>query len=282
MENNSGNDKAESIASAPLSSIVFPAGALSQSSVKLDILVDTADYFALAKPSGVVVRQHPWESALNLDRACNDALLHQRKWTQVLGCEKIGSVYPLDQAIGGVVLFAKHAEALERARNAFGSYQMTFEFCLLVWEGDGVKAEAELHCDMPMLADFGQQKLLPARRRGKRCETHFRRLQATRGGWSLWQAKSSYPRLHQIRAHAQLMGLAIAGDSQYGTQRVPIARELLGGGSGPGLQKPLLESVGVHLGAVRLPAELVAGDCECIKSEPPADFTNCLRKAKWL
>jgi 23S rRNA-/tRNA-specific pseudouridylate synthase len=56
--------------------------------------------------------------------------------------------------------------------------------------------------------------MLVSHRTGKKAETDFRRLQ-TRGRYSLWEATTSYARLHQIPIHATEVGLNIVGDRRY-------------------------------------------------------------------
>jgi 23S rRNA-/tRNA-specific pseudouridylate synthase len=259
----------------------FPVGIFGDQSVRLSLLHNDDNFFALSKPAGISVRQHPWEAGANLDRALNDALQQKKQWVCHLDCELIGSVFPLDQSISGPVLFAKNASALSIARNAFGSYTFLFRFLLIVEESDKVSGENEMLCQIPLRADASQARLHPSRRRGKRCETRFKRLQVARNGWGLWQAETTYPRLHQIRAHAQALGMKIAGDAVYGTERVPIAKELLSGGSGPGLQKPLLTCPAIHLQTLTVPAIVGEQPALTIDCPAPAEFANCLRKAGW-
>jgi 23S rRNA-/tRNA-specific pseudouridylate synthase len=259
----------------------FPAGVLGDHSARLSLLHNDVDFFVVAKPAAVSVRQHPWEPGANLDRAFNDALQQGKPWASQLNCEVIGSVFPLEQAVSGPVLFAKNASALAKARNAFGSYTFLFRYLLIVNESEKVVGEAEILCEMPLRADASLAKMHPSRRRGKRCETRFKRLQTGHNGWSLWQAETTYPRMHQIRAHAQIVGLTIAGDSVYGKERVPTAKELRSSGSGPGLLKPLLSGLGVHLQSLSLPALSDGSAPLAIDCPPPDDFTNCLRKAGW-
>jgi 23S rRNA-/tRNA-specific pseudouridylate synthase len=259
----------------------FPAGIFGDSPLRISLLHNDEGFFVVQKPVGISVRQHPWEAGSNLDRAFNDALQQKKQWLSQLKCERIGSVFPLDQSISGPVLFAKNASALSIARNAFGSYTYLFRFLLIVEESDRVSGENDLLCQLPLRADASQARLHPSRRSGKRSETRFKRLQSVRNGWSLWQAETTYPRLHQIRAHAQSLGMKIAGDTVYGTERVPVAKELLSNGSGPGLQKPLLTSPAIHLQTLTMPA-LADGDPSLtIDCPAPAEFTNCLRKAGW-
>jgi 23S rRNA-/tRNA-specific pseudouridylate synthase len=259
----------------------FPAGIFGDQSVRLSLLHNDDNFFALSKPAGISVRQHPWEPGANLDRALNDALQQKKQWLTQLNCKLIGSVFPMDQSISGPVLFAKNAPALSMARNAYGSYTFLFRFLLIVEESDKLSGENEVLCQIPLRANASQARLHPSRRRGKRSDTRFKRLHSVRNGWSLWQAETTYPRLHQIRAHAQALGMKIAGDAVYGTERVPVAKELLNSGSGPGLQKPLLSSPAIHLQTLTIPALAAEHSSLTIDCPAPVEFSNCLRKAGW-
>jgi 23S rRNA-/tRNA-specific pseudouridylate synthase len=256
----------------------FPAGVFGLESLRLPVLHNDEKIFIVSKPSGISVRQNPWELGANLDRVLNEALMQKRHWAMRLNCQIMGSVFPLEQAISGPVLYVKNASALAEARNAFGSYAFEFCYLLIVQESEKMADKSEVACKVPLYADAEQKKMHPSWRKGKRCESLFRRLKASGNGWSLWQAQTSYPRMHQIRAHAQAIGLSIAGDCLYGTSRVPVARELIGKGSGPGLEKPLLKGIGVHLQSLILPKLFTDGSALAIDCPPPDDFTNCLRK----
>ncbi len=261
--------------------VSFPVGIFGDQSVRLSLLHNDENFFVISKPAGISVRQHPWEAGTSLDRALNDALQQNKQWVIQLNCDVIGSVFPLDQSISGPVLFAKNASALSMARNAFGSFTYLFRFLLLVEETERVSGENEMLCQIPLRADDSQARLHPSKRRGKRCETRFKRLHPARNSWSLWQAETTFPRLHQIRAHAQAIGMKIAGDNVYGTERVPVAKELLSSGSGPGLQKPLLGHMGIHLQILRMPTFAVEQPSITINCSTSAEFANCLRKADW-
>jgi RluA family pseudouridine synthase len=155
------------------------------------------DVFILQKPPGLAVVAAPQG-----DASLADAL--EREYP---GCE---FVHRLDRDASGLLLVARHAEALMHLDMAMASAEMERTFEAIV---SGSVTEDEQTVDLPIIAsadgdedDDEEEQPSPARisvlgrREGA---THLRI--ATKTGHS-----------HQIRAQLNKMGHAILGDARYG------------------------------------------------------------------
>ncbi len=145
-----------------------------------------------------------------------------------------GLAHRLDTATSGVVLAARSPASLAEVRQAFASGQLkkTYRFLThkeVPWQQHQVNTELAHH---PRRKD----RMVPRRgrstaHRGRwyEAETHLQHL-----GGPLWEATITTGVMHQIRAHAASVGLALTGDRIYG------------GGTSPPHGAPEDVSFGLH------------------------------------
>ena len=215
--------------------IGFPPPLLGAEAYRLPILGETAAWLALDKPGGLAVRDHPWHAGVeNLDTALNVQLERGKPELLRRCAECFGSVYYLDCVASGVTLFAKTRAAIADLRQRCGSGELSFTFRLT--SADCTET-TRLGSDAPLVPHRRKAKMIPSTAKGKKASTVFRRL-ARSAGWAiLWEARTSFPRPHQIRAHAALCGIPVLGDALYGGPPMPSGPSGRMGrdGAGPGI-----------------------------------------------
>ncbi len=189
-------------------------------------LTEDDEVLALNKPGDVVChpsKAGPWSSLAGAVKAG-------------LGLEKAHLVFRLDRETSGVVLFAKTERAASRLQRAMqdGRIRKTY---LAVLTGE---LREEVAVDQPLGDDEASPVFVKTRVRpdGRAARSRFRPL-AAGGGFTLAEVRIETGRKHQIRAHAQWLGLPVVGDKIYG----PDARcylEFIDHGWTPALAERLL------------------------------------------
>lgn len=202
------------------------------------VLEDSEDVLAINKPGDVVChpsKAGPWSSLAGAVKAAGHA-------------EKAHLIFRLDRETSGLVLFAKHERAASRLQRAMqdGRFRKTY---LTVLVGELLEP---ISVDQPLGDDVHSPVFVKTTVRpdGKAARSHFRPL-VTAGGFTLAEVRIETGRKHQIRAHAQWLGLWVAGDKIYG----PDARcylEFIDGGWTPALaEKLLLPRQALHCARIR-------------------------------
>lgn len=192
------------------------------------VLTEDDEVVAFGKPGDVVChpsKAGPWSSLAGAVKAG-------------LGLEKAHLVFRLDRETSGIVLFAKTEKAASRLQRAMqdGRIRKTY---LAVLTGE---LPTEAAVDQPLGDDEASPVFVKTcvRPDGKAARSRFRPL-ATAGGFTLAEVRIETGRKHQIRAHAQWLGLPVVGDKIYG----PDARcylEFIDHGWTPALAERLLLS----------------------------------------
>lgn len=260
----------------PRAAIGFPPPLLGEHALRLPVVAEAAEWIALDKPAGVGLRAHPWDSTPDLDRVLNSQLDAGKPELLATGADLFASVYHLEPEPSGLALFAKGRDSLDLLRNACGSSLFQFRFLLVAGRLKEPVPES-LSCDAPLLPHRSKNKMIPSTAKGKKAQTDFRRLAESPRGWSLWAASCRYFRLHQVRAHAAVLGIPVLGDGCYGGPAAPALQELMPEKRGPGLAAPAFPGLALHLEEVRLPA---SGPMEAavLRSGPPKDFRVLLQR----
>lgn len=166
-------------------------------------LEDSADVLALDKPGDVVChpsKAGPWSSLAGAVKAAGRA-------------DKAHLIFRLDRETSGIVLFAKEERAASRLQRALqdGRFRKTY---LAVLHGE---LPAPIAVDQPLGDDEASPVFVKTTVRpdGRPARSTFRPL-ATGGGHTLAEVRIETGRKHQIRAHAQWLGLPVVGDKIYG------------------------------------------------------------------
>lgn len=203
------------------------------------VLENDEEVLAIDKPGDVVChpsKAGPWSSLAGAVK-------------EGFGLEKAHLVFRLDRETSGVVLFAKTERAASRLQKAMQARRIKKTY-LAVLTG-------ELHEAVSVDQPLGDDERSPVfvkttvRPDGKEARSHFRPLAAARG-FTLAEVRIETGRKHQIRAHAQWLGLPVVGDKIYG----PDARcylEFIDRGWTPALaERLLLERQALHCARIEL------------------------------
>jgi len=194
--------------------IGFPSPLLGLQPVRLPVLFDDGERIVLEKPPGILVQQDSWYPRLPV---LVEAIRHQaaegKPEMQELGIGEDGlwAITDLDPECHGPVLFARNREIAEELRNSFGSGQFTFVYQLLA--NADQQAEPVL-CDLPIARHGRLPRMLVSHTTGKKAETEF--VAAGKAGrYTCYEARTRFPRRHQILLHAAESGLPVLGDRNY-------------------------------------------------------------------
>ena len=197
--------------------IGFPEGRLREKPVRLSVLGNEEDWFAVNKFAGILPQAHPWyPDRPNLTSVIREQVAEGKGELQRLGISQSHYISGAECEFAGPTLFAKSKAAADFLKNAFGSNQFLFRF----WFLTAKKTELpEQECTLPVGPHKSEPRLVVTHRYGKKATTRFTRL-IQRDNLSLWEATTTHPRLHQIRLHAAELELGILGDSLYGVPEV--------------------------------------------------------------
>lgn len=196
--------------------IGFPSPLLGEKPWRLPIIAKEESLLAIWKPRGIPIKAHPWyEGIPDLENALNTQISAGKKeCTEVLQLNWVKAVFGLDREFEGVAIFATKAEEAAAIRNAFGSEMWQFSFQFVSYQKK--EADSKLTCDLPVAAHFNERRGFISHRHGKKASTVFRQTELV-GNLAVWEAITAYPRMHQIRLHANNLGIPMLGD--------PLAKE---------------------------------------------------------
>ncbi|MEO0508257.1 MAG: pseudouridine synthase [Verrucomicrobiota bacterium] len=259
--------------SSSKNAIGFPPTLLGDAPFRLLILGDSEPWLALDKPAGVGMRAFPWDEKPDIDAALNLQLQEAKPELMRTGASLFGSVYYLDPEISGVAVFAKNRDSLAELRNRFGSGECRFKFLFIAGRHDDL--EVEFRADAPLLPHRVKPKMIPSTAKGKKSFTDFRKLDESKLGWALWEARTDFFRPHQVRAHAATHGIPVLGDTVYGGPVAPTVRQLQPRARRSDLDKSVYQGLAIHLSR----AELFAGEPDsAIESHLPKQLSLLLKR----
>lgn len=169
------------------------------------------------KPSGWLITKHPWFQSLPDIRswAIEKSEIASRS-------SFLGSAYHLDPEITGLSLLVKDSKLRRCYRNIYGSQEFQFFFRFLVKHPPASK---KLICDLPLLHKESNNLVKVSHAGGKKTQTVFCEIEQL-GNFGLWEARTTYLRLKQIRIHAMEVGLNIVNDIVYGDSKLLYLSDL--------------------------------------------------------
>lgn len=124
----------------------------------------------------------------------------------------IFTVHRLDRDTGGVLVFAKNAEAHKSLNDQFEHREVRKIYHALV---SGIVEQDELAIDIPIEPDLARKGLMRPSARGKESLTLVKVLKRFRG-FTLLECDLRTGRQHQIRVHCSAIGHPLVVDPQYG------------------------------------------------------------------
>lgn len=262
--------------------LTFPPQTFESNSTSVPVVFCGNGMAVLNKPSGIPVDEHPWnEGRTTLCGEIRKRLEQGRASLQKLGLSRPAPVILTDSEISGCILLADRENgALELWRNAVGSEQLKFTFVFLCKPDSKSRLGESKTCTLPVAAHFSEPRALISHKTGKKSETRFSPEEKF-GEYELWRAETTFPRLHQIRLHAQESGLPIVGDMLYGG--VPAVSNAYFGKRGrlnKGEVRPIYPSSCIHLARIEIPESLSGQGAVEISTDVPSGFEALLKKLR--
>ncbi|MBN1250140.1 MAG: RluA family pseudouridine synthase [Anaerolineae bacterium] len=186
--------------------------------IPLDILYEDADIVVVNKAAGMVVHPGAGQPQGTL---VNAVLAHSPDLAGVGGELRPGIVHRLDRDTSGVIIVAKHDQALRHLQRQFKRRTVEKHYVALVV---GQIPQAEGLIEAPIGRDRRHRKRMAVRGGGKMARTRWRVIGRYRddGGrtYTLVDVHLLTGRTHQIRVHFSWMGYTIVGDETYGSAAV--------------------------------------------------------------
>lgn len=196
--------------------------------IDLDILYDDEDIAVLNKPAGMVV--HP--AVGHETGTLVHALLHHYPEIAAMADDenaegRMGIAHRLDKDTSGLMVIAKHLDALENLMVQFKERMVDKTYIALL-EREPDTATGRI--DAPIGRDKNQRKRMAIRHDGKPAITEYEVIDNQfRDGQALARIKIHTGRTHQIRVHMAFIRCPVVGDTVYGyrKQRVKMKRHFL-------------------------------------------------------
>ena len=257
--------------------IGFPSGLLTNSPLRMSVLSETDDWFAVDRPAGIPIRQHPWNLGISdMDSALNRQIQAKKPELLRSGATMFGSIFYIEPEISGVALFAKNRNSLAKLRNCFGSEQFKFKFVLVAKTAD----INEFTINAPLLPHNTKPKMIPSTAKGKKAQTAFKRLDESPLGFAIWEACTAFPRPHQVRAHAAIQKIAPMGDILYSGATSPLLSEITQKKRVIKAQRPLFDHIPLHLSEVAFSLNGDRTETILIVADLPKDFKLLMKRLK--
>ncbi|HNR07308.1 MAG TPA: RluA family pseudouridine synthase [Saprospiraceae bacterium] len=177
---------------------------------KLEILFEDEDLLAVNKPSGLLSIPDRWDQE-------KESLYY------ILGESRAGLmvVHRLDKDTSGVIVFAKNQEAHRILNDQFSKNENRKIYWAIV--GQPVSEPGTI--DTPIAADPFVAGKMTIHRKGKAALTYFKPLENFRD-FTLLEVQIETGRTHQIRVHLSSIGLPLAFDPLYGSDRPITIRDI--------------------------------------------------------
>ncbi|CAN5413704.1 RluA family pseudouridine synthase [soil metagenome] len=239
----------------------------------LEILFDSPDYVAVAKPAGL---------ATIPGRAEDDCVIERLSRQINLPCTgtvdpRLRIVHRLDKDTSGVLLLAKHLPAQRQVSHQFQNNTIQKEYLALI---AGRPTEDSGEIDAPIAVHPTVKTRMCVTKHGRRALTVWKVEQRFRQG-TLLRVFPKTGKTHQIRVHLASIQLPLWIDPIYGSDQ-PIFLSKVKRNYRPSdhEERPLISRLTLH--AHRLTFVDCSSATVTIEAPPPKDFSSVIRQLSKL
>jgi len=192
--------------------LLHPGGERIAEDIPFDVIHEDEHIIAVAKPSGIIV--HPARGHKS-GTLWNGLLHYFREETAADPSFHIGTVHRLDEQTSGIMVFALCPKAHGELTRQFENRQVRKTYlCLSHGDADFKEKTTDARLGTDPLDSY---KVAVDGLGSKQAETQYIKLARSRcGRFSMLRAHPHTGRTHQIRVHAQALGLPLIGDLVYG------------------------------------------------------------------
>ena len=177
--------------------------------IQLDIIYQDDDCIVVNKPAGVLTHS---KGAFNPEATVSTFI---RQFTEGMEDNRGGIVHRLDRVTSGLLICAKHPEALAHLQKQFSERKAKKIYNAVV---AGTLNPAEATIDMPIERNPKKPQTFRVGANGKTATTHYKVLEENQGK-SLVELRPVTGRTHQLRVHLAQLEHPIIGDVLYGGEQ---------------------------------------------------------------
>ena len=228
------------------------------------VLYEDEHLLVMDKPSGLLVAPDRWDKDLpNLMQ-----VVHERF------SPEYANAHRLDRDASGVVLLAKHIEALRDLRKQFDAHSVRKCYAALTRPAPAISAG---DISKPLAEDPARLGRMRVSSKGKESITHYEVLENWNRRYAFLRLIPLTGRTHQLRVHIAQLGCPILGDVFYGDGRGLLLSEIKPGYKHTNsVERPLIGRLALHAQSLtfRHPA---TGAELTVESPLPKDFQIALK-----
>jgi 23S rRNA pseudouridine955/2504/2580 synthase/23S rRNA pseudouridine1911/1915/1917 synthase len=242
----------------------------------LEILAETTDWVAVAKPAGLATIPGRAETDSVIERLGRQLALPSTGTAD----PRIRVVHRLDKETSGVLLFAKNAETQRHLSHQFQNNAVEKQYLALVV---GRPQQSEGEVDAPLARHPTDPTRMSVVRHGGRPARTAWRVEQQFRGFALLRVFPKTGKTHQIRVHLKHVGLPLAIDPLYNRPRPGTSGALMLSSFKRGYrptrgegERPLMDRLTLH--AETLTFTGPDGTGVTLESPPPKDLRAALNQ----